>query len=47
LEKFKHVVLYFRDLSTVDQEFVDEVFRVLQNKYPPIKIGHKKVNDDV
>ena len=47
LEKFKHVVLDFRDLSMVDQGFVDEVFRVFQNKYPQIKIKHTKSNDDV
>jgi len=42
LEKFKHVVLGCRDLSTVD-----EVFRLFQNKYPPIKIEHTKAIDDV
>ena len=29
------------------KEFVDKVFRLFQNKYPPIKIEHKKGNDDV
>jgi hypothetical protein len=47
LEKFKHVILDFRDISTVGKEFVDKVFRLFQNKYPPIKIEHKKGNDDV
>jgi hypothetical protein len=31
----------------MDQKFVDEVFRVFQNKYPPIKNEHTKANDDV
>ena len=47
LEKFKHVVLDFWDLSMVDQGFFDEVFRVFQNKYPLIKLEHTKANDDV
>ena len=40
LEKFKHEFLDFRDLLTVDQGFVDEVYHVFQNKYPQIKIEH-------
>ena len=47
LEKFKHVVLDFRDFLTVDQGFANEVFYVFQNKYPQIKIEHTKSNDDV
>ncbi len=47
LEKFKHVVLDFRNISTVGQGFVDEVFRVFQTKHPKIKIEYKNANDDV
>ncbi len=47
LEKFKHVVLDFRGISTVGQGFVDEVFRVFQSKYPRIKIEYTNANDDV
>jgi len=47
LEKFKHVVLDFKDISTVGQGFVDEVFRVFQSKYPRIKIEYNNANDDV
>ena len=47
LEKFKYVVLYFRDFLTVDQGFANEVFYVFQNKYPQIKIEHTKANNDV
>ena len=47
LEKFKHVVLNFKDISTVGQGFVDEVFRVFQSKYPKIKIEYTNTNDNV
>lgn len=47
LEKFKHVVLDFKDISTVGQGFVDEVYRVFQSKYPKIKITYTNANDDV
>jgi anti-sigma regulatory factor (Ser/Thr protein kinase) len=47
LEKFKHVDLDFKDISTVGQGFVDEVFRVFQSKYPNIKIEYTNANDDV
>jgi anti-sigma regulatory factor (Ser/Thr protein kinase) len=47
LEKFKRVVLDFKDISTVGQGFVDEVFRVFQSKNPRIKIEYTNVNDDV
>ncbi len=47
LEKFKHVVLDFKGISTVGQGFVDEVYRVFQSKYPKIKITYTNANDDV
>ena len=47
LEKFKHVVLNFKDISTVGQGFVDEVFRVFQSKHPKIKIEYTNANEDV
>jgi anti-sigma regulatory factor (Ser/Thr protein kinase) len=47
LEKFKYVVLDFKNISTVGQGFVDEVFRVFQSKYPKIKITYTNANDDV
>jgi len=47
LEKFKHVVLDFKGISTVGQGFVDEVFRVFQSKYPKIRITYTNANDDV
>jgi hypothetical protein len=47
LEKFKHVILDFKGISTVGQSFVDEVFRVFQSKYPKIKIEYTNTNDNV
>jgi hypothetical protein len=47
LEKFKHVVLDFKDVSMVGQGFVDEVFRVFQSKQPKIKITYMNANDNV
>ena len=47
LEKFKHVILDFKGISTVGQGFVDEVFRVFQSKYPKIKIEYTNTNDNV
>lgn len=47
LEKFKHVVLDFKNISTVGQGFVDEVLRVFQSKHPQIKITYTNANDDV
>jgi len=47
MEKFKHVILDFKGISTVGQGFVDEVFRVFQSKYPKIKIEYTNANDNV
>jgi biotin operon repressor/anti-sigma regulatory factor (Ser/Thr protein kinase)/uncharacterized protein (DUF1330 family) len=34
LEKFKEIVLDFKNVKTIGQGFADEVFRVFQDKYP-------------
>ncbi|OGT32532.1 MAG: hypothetical protein A3C44_02160 [Gammaproteobacteria bacterium RIFCSPHIGHO2_02_FULL_39_13] len=47
LEKFRRVVLDFRGIETVGQGFVDEVFRVFQNKNPAIEISYRHANDNV
>ena len=47
LEKFKSVVLDFKNISTIGHGFVDEIFRVFQLKYPKIKITFTNTNDDV
>jgi hypothetical protein len=47
LEKFKRVALDFKNISTIGQGFVDEIFRVFQLKYPKIKVTYTNANDDV
>jgi len=47
LEKFSHIGLDFRDIKTVGQGFVDEVFRIFQRKYPNITIEYTNANEDV
>lgn len=38
LEKFKTIILDFKDVPTVGQAFADEVFRVFKAKYPHINL---------
>ncbi|MBP9773296.1 MAG: DUF4325 domain-containing protein [Candidatus Peribacteraceae bacterium] len=47
LERFRHVVLDFKDVQAVGQAFVDEIFRVFKNEYPDIKITYIHANPDV
>lgn len=47
LEKFNHIDMDFRDIKTVGQGFVDEVFRIFQKKHPNIKIEYTNTNEDV
>lgn len=47
LEKFTHVILNFKDVHSVGQAFVDEIFRVFQNEYPHIKIDYINADPDV
>jgi anti-sigma regulatory factor (Ser/Thr protein kinase) len=47
LEKFKIVILDFKDVSTVGQGFVDEVFRIYQNQHPDITFTSIHMNDNV
>jgi hypothetical protein len=47
LENFNYVYLDFKDISTVGQGFVEEVFRVFKLKRPRIKIDYINANDDV
>lgn len=47
IEKFKHVVLDFKDIKNVGQAFVDEVFRVYNNKHPEIDFSYINANEDV
>lgn len=47
LDRFSRIVLDFRDVETVGQGFVDEVFRVFKNKFPAIEIEYRNANEDV
>lgn len=47
LDKFKIVILDFKNVSTVGQGFVDEVFRIFQNSHPQIKLIPTNMNDNV
>ena len=47
LDRFSRIVMDFRDVQTVGQGFVDEVFRVFQNKHPAIQITYCNANENV
>jgi anti-sigma regulatory factor (Ser/Thr protein kinase) len=47
LEKFENVILDFRNVSTVGQGFVDEVFRVFANANPAVQFDVTNANKDV
>lgn len=47
LEKFNTVILDFKDVSTVGQGFVDEIFRVYHNQHPDITFAPINMNDNV
>jgi anti-sigma regulatory factor (Ser/Thr protein kinase)/biotin operon repressor len=44
LEKFREIVLDFRDVKSVGQGFADEVFRVFAQRYPAIVISTENTN---
>ncbi|MFH1840614.1 MAG: DUF4325 domain-containing protein [Candidatus Shapirobacteria bacterium] len=47
LEKFKHIILNFDQVSTIGQAFADEIFRVFQQKHPEIEISMINANEAV
>lgn len=47
LDKFKTVMLDFKDVSSVGQAFVDEIFRVFKNEHPDINIKYSNANNGV
>ncbi|CAA6820255.1 MAG: ATP-binding region, ATPase-like [uncultured Sulfurovum sp.] len=47
VEKFKHVIFDFEDISTVGQAFADEIFRVYANKNNDIVLIPLNMNEDV
>ena len=44
LEKFREVVLDFREVTSVGQGFADEIFRVFARRYPAIKVTTEHTN---
>ena len=47
VERFKHIVLDFTDVSEIGQGFADEVFRVFLEQHPGCKIMIIEANQDV
>ena len=47
LEKFKTIILDFRNIGTIGQAFADEVFRVWQSHHPDIKIQYQNSNENI
>lgn len=47
LEKFKSIILDFKNIETVGQAFADEVFRVWRSGHPDIKIDFINANENV
>lgn len=39
LEKFREILLDFKDVRSIGQGFADEIFRVFSNRHPEIQIG--------
>ncbi|MFA7682227.1 MAG: DUF4325 domain-containing protein [Candidatus Peribacteraceae bacterium] len=47
LDRFRNIILDFKNVQTVGQPFVDEVFRVFQNQHPNIQITWLHASPDV
>lgn len=47
LDKFKKIVLDFKNVDTVGQAFVDQIFRVWQKTHPDIKIEYRNANKNI
>lgn len=47
LDKFKTIILDFKNVETIGQAFVDEVFRVWQRHHPNIKIEYQNANKNI
>lgn len=47
LEKFKKIILDFKNVDTVGQAFADQVFRVWKGRHPDIEIGYRNANKNI
>jgi anti-sigma regulatory factor (Ser/Thr protein kinase) len=46
-EKFKEIILDFKDVDAIGQAFADEIFRVFQNQHPDIHLIIIRANEQV
>lgn len=46
-DKFKEVILDFKNVNNIGQAFADEIFRVFVNKHPDIYLNHTNTNNQV
>lgn len=46
-EKFKHIIIDFKNTIRIGQGFADEIFRVFRNQYPGINIEPRNMNQAV
>lgn len=46
-EKFKEIVLDFKDVESIGQAFADEIFRVFKNEHPSINIYPINTNEQI
>ena len=46
-ERFTDVLLDFQGVEAIGQGFVDDVFRVYQNKHPDIRFSYCNANENV
>ena len=47
LDKFKTIILDFKDIKTIGQGFADEIFRVWKSSHPGVGINALNVNDNI
>jgi virulence-associated protein VapD len=47
LDKFKKIILDFKDISGIGQAFADEIFRVFKERHPDITIEFKNTNEAI
>ncbi len=46
-EKFREIILDFKNVKMIGQAFADQLFRVFQNEYPTIKLIPENANRNV
>ncbi|MFH1847561.1 MAG: DUF4325 domain-containing protein [Candidatus Omnitrophota bacterium] len=47
IDKFKTIILDFKDVETVGQGFADEIFRIWKLRYPNIEIIYQNANENI